>query len=141
MTDGLAPSSVANSADVAAWAAKRLVGLDHEELWLLALDGRNRVRAIRCVAKGGLHGMGVRAADPIRLALRSAASGFVLVHNHPSGDPAPSAEDVEFTRRVAAAAAVVGTPLLDHVVVASEGYSSVPFDTEGPVFPAWAVDA
>ena len=141
MADGLSPSSVANSADVAAWASKRLAGLDHEELWLLALDGRNRVRAIRCVAKGGLHGMGVRAADPIRLALRSAASGFVLVHNHPSGDPAPSAEDVEFTRRVAAAAAVVGTPLLDHVVVASEGFSSVPFDIEGPVFPAWAVDA
>jgi DNA repair protein RadC len=141
MSESASPSSVANSADVAAWAQKRLVALDHEELWLLALDGRNRIRAIRCVAKGGLHGMGVRAADPIRLALRSAASGFVLVHNHPSGDPAPSAEDVEFTRRVAAAAAVVGTPLLDHVVVASEGFSSVPFDVEGPVFPAWAVDA
>ena len=141
VNDALPPSSIANSADVAAWAGTRLAGLDHEELWLIALDGRNRVRAIRCVAKGGLHGMGVRAADPIRLALRAAASGFVLVHNHPSGDPAPSAEDVEFTRRVAAAAAVVGTPLLDHVVVASEGFSSVPFDIEGPVFPAWAVDA
>ena len=85
--------------------------------------------------------MGVRAADPIRLALRAAASGFVLVHNHPSGDPAPSAEDVEFTRRVAAAAAVVGTPLLDHVIVASGGFSSIPFDAEGPVLPAWAVEA
>lgn len=139
--DGIAPTSIACSADVAAWAATRLAGLDHEELWLLALDGRSRLRAVRCVAKGGLHGMGVRAADPIRFALRAAASGFVLVHNHPSGDPAPSAEDVEFTRRVAAAAAVVGTPLLDHVVVASEGFSSIPFDVEGPVLPAWAVDA
>jgi DNA repair protein RadC len=139
--DGIAPASIACSADVAAWAATRLAGLDHEELWLLALDGRSRLRAVRCVAKGGLHGMGVRAADPIRFALRAAASGFVLVHNHPSGDPAPSAEDVEFTRRVAAAAAVVGTPLLDHVVVASEGFSSVPFDVDGPVLPAWAVDA
>lgn len=139
--DGIAPSLIASSADVASWAATRLAGLDHEELWLLALDGRSRLRAIRCVARGGLHGMGVRAADPIRLALRAAASGFVLVHNHPSGDPAPSAEDVEFTRRVAAAAAVVGTPLLDHVVVASGGFSSVPFDIGGPVLPAWAVEA
>lgn len=139
--ESVAPASIACSADVAAWAAKRFAGLDHEELWLLALDGRSRVRAVRCVARGGLHGMGVRAADPIRIALRAAASGFVLVHNHPSGDPAPSAEDVEFTRRVAAAAAVVGTPLLDHVVVASEGFSSVPFDMEGAVLPAWAVDA
>ncbi|MDB5212565.1 MAG: repair protein RadC [Myxococcaceae bacterium] len=139
--DALAPASVTSSADVAAWAATRLSALDHEELWLLALDGRSRLRAVRCVARGGLHGMGVRAADPIRLALRAAASGFVLVHNHPSGDPAPSAEDLEFTRRVAAAAAVVGTPLLDHVVVASEGFSSIPFDMEGPVLPAWAVEA
>ncbi len=140
-TDSIAPPSVSCSADVAAWAAARLTALDHEELWLLALDGRSRLRAVRCVARGGLHGMGVRAADPIRLALRAAASGFVLVHNHPSGDPAPSAEDVEFTRRVAAAAAVVGTPLLDHVIVASGGFSSIPFDTEGPVLPAWAVEA
>ncbi len=139
--DVIAPRSISSSADVAAWAASRLAGLDHEELWLLALDGRSRLRAVRCVARGGLHGMGVRAADPIRLALRAAASGFVLVHNHPSGDPAPSAEDAEFTRRVAAAAAVVGTPLLDHVIVASEGFSSVPFDAEGRVLPACAVDA
>jgi DNA repair protein RadC len=139
--DSVTPLSVSCSADVAAWAAARLTALDHEELWLLALDGRSRLRAVRCVARGGLHGMGVRAADPIRLALRAAASGFVLVHNHPSGDPAPSTEDLEFTRRVAAAAAVVGTPLLDHVIVASGGFSSIPFDTEGPVLPAWAVEA
>ena len=122
-----APLSIKSSADVAAWAIPRLVALDHEELWLLALDGRGQVRAVRCVARGGLHGMGVRAADPLRLALRAAASGFVLVHNHPSGDPCPSKEDVTFTRRVAEAAAVVGVPLLDHVVIARGGFQSVPF--------------
>jgi DNA repair protein RadC len=130
--DAVAPTSIASSADVAAWASMRLSSLDHEELWLLALDGRSRLRAVRCVAKGGLHGMGVRPADPIRLALRASASGFVLVHNHPSGDPTPSPEDVAFTQRVAAAAAVVGTPLLDHVVVVRGGFASVPFAVEGP---------
>jgi DNA repair protein RadC len=124
------PRSIASSAEVAAWASPRLSALDHEELWLLALDGRSRLRASRCVARGGLHGMGIRVADPLRLALRAAASGFVLVHNHPSGDPTPSAEDVAFTRRVAAAGAVVGLPLLDHVVVAREGFTSVSFDSE-----------
>ena len=128
--DAPAPASMSSSAEVAAWAVPRLLGLDHEELWLLALDGRSQVRAIRCVAKGGLHGMGVRPADPLRLALRAAASGFVLVHNHPSGDPTPSREDVNFTRRVAAAAAVVGMPLLDHVVVGRDGFASVPFPAE-----------
>jgi DNA repair protein RadC len=139
--DSVAPRSIASSADVAAWAAARLSNLDHEELWLLALDGRSRLRAVRCVAKGGLHGMGVRPADPLRLALRAAASGFVLVHNHPSGDPTPSAEDIAFTRRLASAAVIVGTPLLDHVVVARDGFSSVPFATESASLAAGAVDA
>jgi DNA repair protein RadC len=85
--------------------------------------------------------MGVRAADPLRLALRAAASGFVLVHNHPSGDPTPSAEDVTFTRRVADAASVVGVPLLDHVVVAREGFASVPFAAEAPALLAGGVEA
>jgi DNA repair protein RadC len=138
---GAAPRSITNSSDVAAWATSRLAGLDHEELWLLALDGRSRLRAVRCVARGGLHGMGVRPADPLRLALRAAASGFVLVHNHPSGDPAPSPEDVAFTRRVASAAVIVGMPLLDHVVVAREGFSSIPFAADAASLAAGAVEA
>lgn len=85
--------------------------------------------------------MGVRPADPLRYALRAAASGFVLVHNHPSGDPTPSVEDVSFTRRVAAAAAVVGVPLLDHVVVTREGFSSVPFEVDGPAPAPGLVEA
>jgi DNA repair protein RadC len=138
------PNVIASSADVAAWAITRLGNLDHEELWLLAVDGRSRLRAIRCVARGGLHGMGVRAADPLRIALRASASGFVLVHNHPSGDPTPSAEDIAFTRRVTAAGAVVGLPLLDHVVVAREGFASVPFergDSSLSLLSSGAVDA
>jgi DNA repair protein RadC len=143
-SDGSSPVAITSSADVAAWAVPRLVALDHEELWLIALDGRSHVRAVRCVAKGGLHGMGVRPADPLRLALRAAASGFVLVHNHPSGDPTPSKEDISFTRHVADAAAVVGVPLLDHVVVARAGFASVPFSVApvtGAALASPAVDA
>ncbi len=103
---------------VEAWARPRLATLDHEELWLLALDGHHGLRAARRVASGGIHGLHVAARDPIRVALREAASAFVLVHNHPSGDPTPSEEDIQFTRAVAEAAAVVGVPLLDHVIVA-----------------------
>jgi DNA repair protein RadC len=62
-----------------------------------------------------------------RQALVHSAFAVAVVHNHPSGDPTPSPEDVAFTRRVSAAAAIVGAPLLDHVVVAREGFSSVPF--------------
>jgi DNA repair protein RadC len=60
------------------------------------------------------------------LALREAASAFVLVHNHPSGDPMPSDDDIAFTRAVADAAAACGTPLLDHVIVARRQVGFVP---------------
>lgn len=121
-----APAQFASSEDVAAWAMPRLGTLLHEELWVIALDGRSRLRGARCVAKGGLHGLGVRAADPLRTALRLAASAFVVVHNHPSGDATPSIEDIEFTERLGAAAAIVGLPLLDHVVVTHDRFTSVP---------------
>jgi DNA repair protein RadC len=100
------------------WARPRLSILDHEELWLLALDGHHGLRAARRVASGGIHGLHVAARDPLRIALREGASAFVLVHNHPSGDPAPSPEDIVFTKAVERAASVVGTPLLDHVIIA-----------------------
>lgn len=121
------PTVLASSADVAAWAAgRRLVGLEHEELWLLALDGRGGLRGARCIGRGGLHGLGVRASDVLRVALRLAASAFVLVHNHPSGDATASSEDIAFTAKVTEAADVVGLPLVDHVVVARGGFMSVP---------------
>jgi DNA repair protein RadC len=110
---------------VQAWARPRLATLDHEELWLLALDGRHGLRAARRVASGGIHGLHVGPRDALRIALREAASAFVLVHNHPSGDPTPSEEDLAFTRAVAQGAAIVGTPLLDHVVIARRQYSSM----------------
>ncbi len=121
-----APEQLAIATDVARWASPRLVGLTHEELWVLALDGRSHLRAARCVAKGGMHGLGVQAADTIRAALRADASAFILVHNHPSGDPTPSPEDVAFTRSVFRAADAVKVPLVDHVVVAREGFACVP---------------
>ncbi len=117
---------VRTSAEVAAFFAPRLGALDHEEMWVLALDGRNHLRGARRVAQGGLHGCAVAARDIVRAALADAASAIVLVHNHPSGDPTPSVEDVAMTRAVAEAAAVVGVPLVDHVVVVASGrYASL----------------
>jgi DNA repair protein RadC len=110
---------------VVEWARPRLAGLDHEEVWLLGLDGRNGLRSARRVAQGGLHACALTARDVLRPALRDAASAIVLVHNHPSGDAGPSPEDVEMTRALAAACGVVGVPLLDHVVVARDGASSL----------------
>lgn len=117
--------AMTDTACVAAWGRARLAALDHEELWLLALDGRGELRGARRVAVGGQHGLAVAARDVLRAALLEGASGFVLVHNHPSGDPKPSAEDVAFTHRVFVAAEAVGLPLLDHVVVSRGGFARV----------------
>jgi DNA repair protein RadC len=117
--------NLASSSEVARWARLRLSELDHEQVWVLSLDGRNGLRAARRVAQGGLHGCSVDPRDVLRAAVREAASAFVMVHNHPSGDPAPSQEDIELTSMVARAASVLGTPLVDHVIVAGGGHASL----------------
>ncbi|HZO14441.1 MAG TPA: DNA repair protein RadC [Polyangiaceae bacterium] len=117
---------VGSPAEVAACFAPRIGGLDHEQMWVLSLDGRNRLRGSRRVAQGGAHGLAVSAREILGAALSDGASGFVLVHNHPSGSPEPSDEDVSMTAIVAEAADIVGVPLLDHVVVTASGaYTSM----------------
>jgi DNA repair protein RadC len=116
---------LASSGEVFGHMAARVAGLEHEELWVVSLDGQNGARGARRVAQGGLHGCSVSSRDILRAALADAASALVLVHNHPSGDPTPSAADVAMTRAVAEAAEVVGTPLVDHVVIAGERYTSM----------------
>src|SRR5581483_6282015 len=94
--------------------------MPQEHLVLIALDARNRIKRTVEVARGGLSGLHVSVGDVLRIALVSGASALVLAHNHPSGDPTPSAEDVAFTKRVAAAATVVSCPLIDHAIVTRE---------------------
>lgn len=111
--------------DVERWARRRLTGLAHEELWALLLDTRNRLVAERLLARGGLHACALTARDVLRPVVREASSAFVLVHNHPGGDPCPSREDVAFTRKVQSASTALGVTLVDHVVVARDGWVSL----------------
>lgn len=121
-----ADARLANSAEVAAFMGPRLASLVHEEMWLLCLDGQNRLRSLRRVAQGGLHGLSLAPRDVLRAALHEAASSVILVHNHPGGDPAPSPEDITTTRRLAEAASLIGVPLVDHVILAPSGrYASL----------------
>ncbi len=106
----------------------------HEQTWSLLLDGQNRLIGAVMLAEGGLHGCALRPSDIMRPALLAAASGFVLIHNHPSGDPTPSLADIELTREVANAAELLGVFLLDHVIVTRGGRASSLRDLE--LFPA-----
>lgn len=110
---------------VCAWARPRLAGLQHEEVWLLALDGNEHLVTATRIGQGGLHACALTPRDVLCPALRSGASAIILVHNHPSGDPEPSGEDLAMTHSVASVCSVLGVPLLDHVIVARRGCTSV----------------
>jgi DNA repair protein RadC len=114
-------AKVSNSREVAALMTPLLGSLMHEEMWVLALDGRNRVRGQRRVAQGGLHGLSVHPSDILRGAIVEAASSIILVHNHPGGAPDPSPEDLAMTKRLITACNAVGVPLADHVIVTGGG--------------------
>ena len=116
---------LASVQDVARWARPRLSTLEHEEVWLLSLDGQNGLKSARRVAQGGLHGCALTPKDVLRPALRAAASAIILLHNHPSGCAEPSAEDIEMTRQLSLASHTLGIALIDHVIVARRAACSL----------------
>ena len=110
--------------DVAALSCS-IVGLRQEHFQVVLLDARHRLLLRATVSKGTLSSALVHPRDVFREAIRRNAAAIVLVHNHPSGDPAPSGDDMELTRRLAKIGALVGIDVLDHVIVAKEGYVSL----------------
>ena len=116
---------VRGPADVHGHFHARLRDLAHEEFHVLLLDGRHRVLRAALVSRGTLTASLVHPREVFREALREPAAALVLVHNHPSGDPTPSGEDWQVTERLARAGALLGVPVVDHVVVAEDGFKSL----------------
>ena len=117
----LPAGKLCDASSVAAFYAERLGSLEHEVVIAVALDGRQRMLGEFEVARGGRHGAALTAADVFRPVIRAAATALILVHNHPSGDPSPSSEDVHMTKALRNAGLVVGIPLLDHIIVGARG--------------------
>jgi len=115
---------IASSADVATYFMPRLRGDTMESLHVVGLDSRNRVRVVLCVARGGISSCAVTPREVLRPILLNACTSLVVVHNHPSGDPSPSAEDIALTDRVARGAHALGVSLLDHIVIGAETHFS-----------------
>jgi DNA repair protein RadC len=105
----------------AAMQAKPDFDPEKETFWTLLLNTKNVVKAVSCVSVGLLDAALVHPRVVFRPAIVAAAAAIVLVHNHPSGDPAPSAEDVRVTRQLIEAGRVVEIRVLDHVILGSEG--------------------
>ena len=110
-------SPVRDAESVWAHFRGRLPQLDREAFYVLLLDGKNRVQAEVRVSEGSLTAALVHPREVFAPAIRDGAAALILVHNHPSGDPTPSAEDVALTERLRQVGDLVGVRILDHVVV------------------------
>lgn len=100
-------------------------GTEREQFFALLLDGRHRLQRRVVVGVGTLTCSLVHPREVFQAAVREGAAAVVVAHNHPSGDPAPSGEDLEVTRRLVEAGQLLGIPLVDHVVVAAEACVSL----------------
>ena len=99
--------------------------LDHEELWVLNLDRRNRVKSMIALYKGSVNTAQVRVAEVFRQAVVDNSPALIICHNHPSGDATPSPDDVALTRALVQAGKLLDIDVLDHIVVGQEQYVSL----------------
>jgi len=113
-----------NAQAVSAMYRPLLKHLMHEELHMVLMDAAGRYRGKRRLSSGGVAACTVLVKDVLAPAVEAKAAAIVLVHNHPSGMSTPSAEDFVLSQRVSVAAEIVGVFLVDHVVVADDGYAT-----------------
>ncbi|HHI69350.1 MAG TPA: JAB domain-containing protein [Planctomycetes bacterium] len=115
--------------DVYRLVAGDLAGFPQERFLLLCLDGKNRVLRVHQVSQGTARTALVHPRDVFFPAIAARALAVVLVHNHPSGDPRPSREDLELTDRLRKGGELLGIEVLDHVIIGEGSYVSL---AEGP---------
>lgn len=111
--------------DVFRIVESKLAGLAQEVFVVIGVDIRNGLLDVVEVARGSVNGVEVHPREVFRPLVRMAAAGGVLVHNHPSGDPTPSHEDVALTRRLRGVGELIGIPIVDHVVVGGGRFRSI----------------
>lgn len=106
-----------------------LADLPHEEFRILLLDRANQIIKSENISKGGVSGTVVDARIIFKSAIENLASGIILCHNHPSGNPKPSQADVNLTSKLSQAGKLLEINILDHVIIAGDDYYS--FADEG----------
>lgn len=113
-----------NSRQVFEYCRNEFQGKRKEEFWVLSLDAKNKLRKKDVISNGTLMGSLVHPREVFETAIRHSAAGIIVLHNHPSGDPEPSAEDRRVTTQLADAGKILGIPLLDHLIIGSASYYS-----------------
>jgi len=122
---GKAPHPVRGPEDVVAIIGRKLRAEAREHFVVLLLNARHECMAIETVSIGSLNASIVHPREVFKPAVVVSAASVVLVHNHPSGDPEPSEEDLSITRRLVQVGELLGIGVLDHVIVAERGIVSL----------------
>lgn len=99
--------------------------LDHEELWVIILDTRNKVKRLVALYKGTVNSSQVRISEVFREAILENAPAIIVAHNHPSSDVTPSPEDISVTRNLVQAGKLLDIDVLDHIIVGGSNYTSL----------------
>ena len=96
-----------------------------EEFWVILLDTRSQVIKIEMISVGILNSSIIHPREVFKEAIKSSAASVILAHNHPSGDPTPSAEDLDVTQRIVEAGRLIGIEVIDHIVIGDNVYTSI----------------
>jgi len=116
---------ISSPSEAAALLMPQMRDLVQEELWVVLLDTRNRVVKMQAIYKGSLNTSIVRVGEIFKPAIAHSAAAIILAHNHPSGDPSPSPEDIRVTREIVQAGKLFDIPLLDHLIIGQNAYNSL----------------
>ena len=99
--------------------------LDQEELWVILLNTRNHLQLIETIYRGSLNSSQVRVGELFKSAVRRNAASIIVAHNHPSGDPTPSPDDIAVTRAIVEAGKLLDIDVLDHLVLGGGKFASL----------------
>jgi DNA repair protein RadC len=116
---------ITSPADAANLLMLEMSRLEQEQLRVLLLDTKNYVMAVHTLYMGNANTTIIRVGEVFREAVRENTTALILVHNHPSGDPTPSPEDVQVTRRIIEAGRLLDIEVLDHLVIGHQRYVSL----------------
>lgn len=116
--------SIRSPENAAALVMEEMRHLDREHFWALLLNTKNQVLARETISIGTLNSSAIHPRELFKAAIRRSAAAVILVHNHPSGDPTPSQQDIEVTRRLVDAGNIIGISVLDHLVIGDNKFTS-----------------
>jgi DNA repair protein RadC len=118
-------AQITSPADAANLLMSEMMFLEQENLRLILMDTRSRVLSSPTIYVGSLNTSVIRIGELFRAAIKENAAAFIVAHNHPSGDPSPSPEDVNVTRQLVQAGKLLDIPLLDHIIIGRQRFVSL----------------